>query len=162
MPLAAALHFFGLTNGVDRGKLCCSAQILAFDSVLMLPKLQTAGETFTTCLWHTDEPGDTLLLNYSIPRQPPPPPPPPTSLFLLPPPSSSSCSSSALLLLLFSLSSHSLCCVLRFFTLHKIQTGPSRTSRPPRMSIKPICFIATGYRRRLGSSSHTLLHLLIG
>lgn len=47
------------------------AQILALDSVLMLSKLQTAGETFTTCLWHTDEPGDTLLLNYSIPTPQP-------------------------------------------------------------------------------------------
>lgn len=60
---------------------------------------QTAGDSLTTCLWHTDEPGDTLLLNYSTPRQ----------LILLflhqPPPPHNSPSSH----LFFFLSSHSLC-----------------------------------------------------
>jgi len=67
------------------GKLC-SAQILASDSVLMLPELQTAGEAFTACLWHTDEPGNTLLLNYPNPRRPLLPPPCFSSITLSPPP----------------------------------------------------------------------------
>lgn len=74
-----------------------------FDSALLLHKLQTAGETFTPCLRHTDEPGDTLLFNYSVPHQPLLLQPSPSSPFLLP------------LLPLFSLSSHSLCSAsLRF------------------------------------------------
>lgn len=83
------------------------------------------------CLWHNDEPGDTLLLNYSSPRHHPPP----LTQLLFP--------ASLAAVLPFLPLSLSLCCALHFFTLHKIQTGPLAYVPPPHLSIKPICLLAT-------------------
>lgn len=89
-----------LHNGIDWGELC-TAPISKSDSVIVLHKLQTAGETFTLslCSTTTIKRKTPLLLNYSISYQP------------LLQHHSSSFNFSPLLSLRFSISSHSLSAV---------------------------------------------------
>lgn len=70
-----------LTGGNGEGRargFQCSDPSLVFGSVPLptppMLQMQTAGETFTTCLQHRRQPRDTLLVNYSVPHPSPPPP----------------------------------------------------------------------------------------